>query len=59
MLAETSFPISQPNAEIVNLKKRILKLRWIGKEKEATRLLHDLGALEPSETVPMDVRETD
>jgi hypothetical protein len=56
-----ALPLSTPplHSEIANLKKRILKLRWIGKEKEAERLLHDLGALQPSEIVPIDASDTD
>lgn len=59
MLAATLPPTSSRPIEIVNLKKHILKLRWIGREKDAERLLSDLGALEPSEIVPMDAPETD
>ena len=58
MLAALPSSPSQP-IETVTLKKRILKLRWIGREKDAERLLRDLGALEPSEIVPMDAPETD
>ena len=47
------------NVEAVLLKKRILKLRWIGMEEEANRLLRDLDELAPFEIVPMGVSETD
>ena len=41
------------------IRKLILKLRWIGMDGEADRLCHMLARVAPSDCAPMDPRETD
>ncbi len=55
-LAETpGAPASTP----AEMRKLILKLRWIGMEDEAQRLSTALALCAPADCVPMDPRDTD
>ena len=53
-----TFAMSCPSVSIASmrLKSAILKLRWIGQDDEADRLLAECG---PSEIFPMEPMETD
>ncbi len=47
--------VSEPR----EIRKLILKLRWIGMESEADRLGHLLAKVDPTDCAPMEPRETD
>jgi len=57
----TSFAPHRPLVSLAStqLKSAILKLRWIGQDEEADRLLLDLAGCGPSEIFPMAPMETD
>lgn len=56
---QTSGPSLPPQVRPADLKKAILKLRWIGQENEALELQRLLARLAPEECGPFWPLDTD
>ncbi len=59
MISALLLPGAPDCVDAVHLKRMILKLRWIGREDDADRLLHDLSELSPFEITPIAALDTD